>query len=172
MLVLALAACGVNNAGDPVEPTRQLVGPAPPGSHADVYCSPITNDEPVTQECEVILRAGTDASEQQAVAWWFHAADVLRTRIGEPFSYQDQHFIYTSVFLDRRTTEGDWASVGWRCPQDASLAEQDALDAIQAHAPLEPDGFRTEQAARAAGCRIAVAQPGGATLAPGDPSRS
>lgn len=159
------AGCGVNNAGDPVAPTRALVAPAPPNSHADVYCVPITVSDPATQECGVELRAGTKASESEAVAWWFRAADAIRPRVGNAFSYEDQTFIYRDVGLFRRATSGDWAPVGWICPGDSALSADAATLAMVQRNPLAKAGFRTEQQARTAGCTLAISPARGDTLA-------
>ena len=69
--------------------------------------------------------------------------------LGTPFTYQGQTFRYRSVALYRRTGEGDWTPVDWRCPGDAP-------DAATDRGPLDPGGFPTAAAARAAGCAIAA----------------
>ncbi len=154
MAALALAGCGVNNPGDPVRPTRALVAPAPPDSHADVYCVPDTYEDGGPQTCSVDLRVGAGVSDEEALAWWYRAAEVLRPRMGVPFDYQGVTFRYRGLYLDRRTDNGDWAGFGWRCPADKVLSEAAARGSALHRGPFDPGGFRSAAAARAAGCTV------------------
>jgi hypothetical protein len=153
-LGILLAGCGVNNGGDPVAPTRALVAPAPAHGHADTYCVEEGYEDDSPSTCTVLLDY-EDASLEDAIAWWYRAADAVRPLIGTWQVYDGIGYRYDGLALGQHTSDG-WSYVGWRCRGDEALTADAAADAALARGPLDPGGFRSAAAARAAGCSAIV----------------
>jgi hypothetical protein len=127
-----------------------------------VYCT-VVGDQ--LEDCDVLLHVSTETSRAGAVRWWYRVADALRRRRA-PFTHDDGLFRWQGVHLYGRSTRPGWAPVGWRCPEDERLSEDEITARMSARAPLEPAGFATAAAARRAGCRIAVYPTRHETLVP------
>lgn len=144
-----VAGCGANEPGEPVQPARELSEPAPPGGHADVYC---LSDG----DCDVLLRVSPESSRLVASEWWYRVARTLREH-PDPFDYEGERFRWGTVGLFGRVdAPGEWAPVGWRCPEDERLGEEVVRDRMAARDPGQPQDFGTARVAREAGCEIAI----------------
>ena len=147
-----VAGCGVNEPGEPVQAARELSEPAPPGGHADVYCF----SDGGLEVCDVLLRVSPQSSRLVASEWWYRVAETLRKH-PDRFDYQGKQFSWGRVGLFGRVdAAGEWAPVGWRCPEDEGFGEKAVSGRMAVRDPGQAQDFGTARAAREAGCEIAI----------------
>lgn len=125
-LGLVAVACGVNRSGEPLEEARSLAAGGPRGSSADVTCNQLVSP----MECEIFLNASPPLDEAVA-EWWYRVQD----RLDPPVDAKSSDAIFVGTRLYAPGTSGRLLTVGWWCPGDDRLSENEAYVAMQGRDP-------------------------------------